>query len=107
MSKGSYLDHANAPLLTLAEIQFYQTVRFDGEEPVDDATYAPLHDTDFSGLPPSVIVTADCDPLRDDGRDYRDRIQAAGGHAHWINEDGLVHGVSARQNDRDTRPRQL
>ncbi len=92
MSKGSYLDHANAPLLTLAEIQFYQTVRFDGEEPVGDATYAPLHDTDFAGLPPSVIVTADCDPLRDDGRDYRDRIQAAGGLAHWINEDGLVHG---------------
>ena len=39
-----------------------------------------------------MIFTADCDPLRDDGRDYRDRLQAADGTVCWINEEGLVHG---------------
>ena len=36
--------------------------------------------------------SADCDPVRDDSRDYRDRVLAAGGKAHWINEPGLIHG---------------
>lgn len=92
MTRGSYLEHDKAPLLTLDEIKFYQTVRFHGDEPVGDPTYAPLHDTNFSDLPPTVVFTADCDPLRDDGRDYRDRLQEAGVKAHWVNESGLIHG---------------
>lgn len=92
MQGGSYEEHANAPLLTVDELNFYRTMRFQGEEPQGDPTYAPLQDSDFSDLPPTVIVTADCDPLRDDGPTYRDRIISAGGRAHWINEAGLVHG---------------
>lgn len=92
VGKGSYIEHANAPLLTLDDVLFYQTVRCEGEVPLGDPTFAPLQDRDFSGLPPTVAVTADCDPLRDDGSAYCDRISAAGGLAHWINEPGLVHG---------------
>lgn len=92
MDKGSYIEHAHAPLLTRADILFYRDIRLSGDEPRQDATYAPLQDHDFTGLPPTVIFTAGCDPLRDDGRDYRDRLVGAGGMAHWINEPGLVHG---------------
>ncbi|NOD92366.1 alpha/beta hydrolase fold domain-containing protein [Ruegeria sp. HKCCD4884] len=91
-SQGSYLEHAHAPLLTLDDIKFYETVRCSGDQPQNDPTYAPLQDSDFSNLPPTVVVTADCDPLRDDGLNYCQRITAAGGQAHWINEPGLVHG---------------
>lgn len=89
---GSYIDHAKAPMLTRDEILFYQGVRGGPETSVDDPTFLPLHDTDFSDLPPTVIYTADCDPVRDDGRHYRDRLVAADVLAHWVNEDGLVHG---------------
>lgn len=92
MDKGSYIEHAHAPLLTRDDILFYRDIRLAGEEPQGDPTYAPLHDRDFSGLPPTVIMTADCDPVRDDGRDYRDRLTAAGGRVCWRNEEGLVHG---------------
>ena len=90
--QGSYLTHANAPMLTAQDIAFYRMVRVAGEEPQGDPTYAPLHDKDFTGLPPTLIVTAECDPLCDDGGLYRDQIVAAGGQAHWITEPGLVHG---------------
>jgi len=51
-----------------------------------------LQDSDFTDLPPTLVVSADCDPLRDDSRDYRDQLQAAGGQVQLINEPGLVHG---------------
>ncbi|MDX1743564.1 MAG: alpha/beta hydrolase [Ruegeria sp.] len=89
---GSYLEHAHAPLLTLEEVRFYEKVRCAGDVPKNDPTFAPLQDRDFSGLPPTVVFTADCDPLRDDGAVYCDKISKAGGRAYWVNEPGLVHG---------------
>ena len=93
-SAPSYRQNADAPMLTLEELEFYMGVRLpEGQaEPTTDPTYAPLQDSDFSGLPPTVIVTADCDPLRDDAPAYAARLREAGVRVHWINEDGLIHG---------------
>lgn len=91
-TKGSYVTHANAPQLTVADMKFYHTVRTGGKAPPEgDPRYAPLHDTDFSGLPPTVLVTAECDPLSSDGETYRDALRAAGGRAVWLEEPGMVH----------------
>ena len=79
-------------MLSVRDIEFYRKERFGGEEPAGDASAAPLHDADFSGLPPTVIVTAECDPLSSDGEAYRDAILSAGGKAVWFEEKGLVHG---------------
>ena len=91
-SQGSYIEHAQAPLLARDEVLFYEKVRCGGEVPQGDPTFAPLQDRDFAGLPPTVVVTADCDPLRDDGAAYCNKIAEAGGRAQWINEPGLIHG---------------
>ncbi len=90
--QGSYLTHANAPMLTRADVLYYAAIRHGGPEPDGDPTACALQDTVFSHLPPTMIFSAECDPLADDGRTYRDRILAAGGHAHWHLEPGLVHG---------------
>jgi acetyl esterase len=90
--RGSYLTHAHAPMLSRAEVLAYIALRHGGTPPARDPTACALHDTDFAGLPPTVIVTAACDPLSDDGRAYRDAIAAAGGRALWHDETGLVHG---------------
>ena len=89
---GSYQTHANAPMLTTEEVNFYSELRLRGRGGIVDATSAPLMDSCFAGLPNTFIVTAQCDPLSDDGRMYRDAIVSAGGNAVWINETGLVHG---------------
>jgi len=89
---GSYLTHANAPMLTSDEVSFYLQVRVDTELPLSDPSFAPLHASSFSGLPETLVVSAECDPLSDDGRNYCDAIVKAGGVARWINEPGLVHG---------------
>jgi acetyl esterase/lipase len=90
-TKASYLVHANAPMLTLRDIAYYSEIRTGGPQDADDVTLSPLADSDFSRLPPTVIVTAECDPLSSDGETYRDRVLAAGGKAWWSEEPGLVH----------------
>lgn len=92
MSRGSYLTHAQAPMLTTRDLHFYEQVRTGGVDRTGDITMAPLADADFAYLPPTVVFTAECDPLSSDGEAYRDRLVAAGSRAFWLEEDGLVHG---------------
>jgi acetyl esterase len=91
-SAGSYVTHAEAPMLSVRDIDFYRDIRAGGADIAGDVSFAPLFDTAFSGLPPTVVVTAQCDPLSSDGAAYRDRILAAGGKAVSFEEAGLVHG---------------
>ncbi|MDX8510579.1 alpha/beta hydrolase [Mesorhizobium captivum] len=91
-SKGSYVTHAAAPMLTARDIEFYKHIRTGGVDQTGDITLYPLADADFAYLPPTVLITAQCDPLSSDGEAYRDRVVAAGGRAWWFEEPGLVHG---------------
>ena len=89
---GSYLTHAHAPMLTRDDVLFYAAIRHGGPEPAPDPTFAPLSDSDFTGLPPTLAIAAECDPLADDATAYAARLTAAGGMAQAITEAGLVHG---------------
>ncbi|TPK99633.1 alpha/beta hydrolase [Mesorhizobium sp. B2-4-12] len=91
-SHGSYVTHAEAPMLTMRDLEFYKHIRTGGTDQTGDITLSPLADADFANLPPTVLITAECDPLSSDGEAYRDRVIAAGGRAVWIEEKGLVHG---------------
>jgi len=98
-NKGSYLENAEAPMLTRAECLHYSKVRSGGVErsEIGDAEISPLLAHNFSGLAPAYVVTADIDPLRDDGSDYVARLTEAGVAAEHRNEPQLVHGyVRAR-----------
>jgi acetyl esterase len=91
VNRGSYITHAEAPMLSARDVLFYRDVRFGTGGSVEDVRAAPLADRDFSRLPATVVFTAQCDPLSFDGEAYRDRILAAGGRAAWHEEPGLVH----------------
>lgn len=91
-TRGSYVVHADAPMLTTRDMAFYEKIRTGGADVSRDAGYAPLCDDDFSGIAPTVCIMAECDPLASDGPAYRDAIISAGGHAVSFEEKGLVHG---------------
>ena len=90
--RGSCVVHANAPLLSTREVAYYRDIRAGDERDLHDPAFAPLRDRSFAGLPPTVVVSAACDPLSDDGRRYCEAIRAAGGRARHFDEPGLVHG---------------
>ena len=90
MTKGSYVEMGEAPLLSTRDVGFYNRAHLGQGGAGIEA--APLAAPDFAGLPPTVLVSADIDPLRDDCRDFQDRLAAAGVAALWRNEPNLLHG---------------
>jgi acetyl esterase len=68
--------------------------------PADRANpYAvPSRAKDLSGLPPTLIITAECDPLRDEGEDFANRLRQAGVAAGSVCLKGAIHGMLANMN---------
>ena len=86
-------ENAHGYLLEEATMRWFFTHYTDavaGLEP-DDPRLSPLHG-DLAGLPPTVLVTAGFDPLRDEGTAYAEALQRAGSQVAVLHYDDLVHG---------------
>lgn len=59
---------------------------------ITDPSVSPLLAEDCSGLPPALIITADCDVLRDEGSRYAARLRDAGVHVRYSNYLRVPHG---------------
>jgi acetyl esterase len=56
-----------------------------------DPRISPLRASDLSGLPPTIIHTAEFDPLRDEGLDYFTRLTQTGSAVSYTCHPGMIH----------------
>jgi len=70
--------------------QCYTGDAISGDHPL----VSPLRAANISGLPPASIVTAEFDPLRDEGEDYADKLRAAGVCVIARRYLGVIHGFA-------------
>ena len=97
----SYRENATGFLLTRDDMvwswKHYLANELDGYTP-----YAsPMRAEDHRGLPPAMIVTAEFDPLRDEGEAYARTLEAAGVPAMLHRYDGMIHGFVRRTDTLD------
>src|SRR5262249_6896686 len=74
----SYRDCAEGYLLTREAMVYYWRHYLRDESDGADLRTSPLRARELSNLPPALVVTAEYDVLRDEGRAYADRLRADG-----------------------------
>lgn len=65
---------------------------YRGKTELNDPLLSPMFAENLAQLPPTLIVTADVDPLRDDGVRYARKLAAAGVPTRHVNYPGMPHG---------------
>ncbi|MCO5121425.1 MAG: alpha/beta hydrolase [Burkholderiaceae bacterium] len=89
---ASLEENAKGYFLELETMKWFYAHYAGDRQDVTDPRIAPLQAASLAGLPPAVIVTAEFDPLRDEGEAYGRALQAAGVKAEVIRCDGMIHG---------------
>jgi acetyl esterase len=92
LSSPSLLEHANGPILKLADVLAYRALYLgpDGDE--SDVRFSPLTAPDHSNLPPGLIQSAQLDPIRDDAARYAEALSRAGNQVRYTEYVGAPHG---------------
>jgi acetyl esterase/lipase len=89
-SRRSYLDNAQGYLLTASTMQWFWNHYAD---PADrkNPNASPLRCTNLADLPPALVVTAEFDPLRDEGKAYADALSKSGVAVTHLPCRGQIH----------------
>ncbi|MFK7914126.1 MAG: alpha/beta hydrolase [Pseudomonadales bacterium] len=95
MTQGSYIENAEGPLLETSTMHWFWDHYCPDTEQRQQPLAAPLRASSLAGLPPALVLTAEFDPLRDEGKAYADALSAAGSAAEYHCYDGLVHDFFA------------
>ncbi len=78
--------------LTRQQIAWYHEQFLPADVDHGDLRLGPALANEFGGLPPALIITAEFDPLRDDGKHYGELLSAAGVPVAYTCYDGMIHG---------------
>lgn len=82
-------------LLTAVKMENYISLYQRSPEDIDNPYFSPLQEKNLKDLPDTLILTAEFDPLRDEGEEYARRLQEAGNNVELHRIPGALHGFFA------------
>ena len=91
MTHPSIDENAEGYFLTKDSMLWFRQ-NYIGERDPKSPAVSPLHAETLVGLPPALVITAEFDPLRDEGEAYAAALRDAGVTVELIRYDGQIHG---------------
>ena len=92
MSFESIVSNGEGYLLTAAAMQWFHDHYLGTGGEAKDPMASPYWFDDLAGLAPATVITAEFDPLRDEGNAYAERLREAGVPTELRQFDGQIHG---------------
>ncbi|PCG86699.1 alpha/beta hydrolase [Streptomyces sp. WZ.A104] len=91
----SLRENSDRLLFNRKSVQWYWENYLASPEDGGHPLASPLRAPDHSGLPPALVITAEYDPLRDEGELYADRLRESGVPVESTRYPGVAHGFFA------------
>jgi len=91
---ASYLTYDSGYGLSRRGMQWFWEQYLQGDDHNLDPYACPSTAKDFSDLPTAIVVTAECDPLKDDGIKYERLLREAGVRTFYREYEGMIHGFT-------------
>lgn len=85
-------ENAEGYFLTTAQMEWYRDQYLPTDGAGDEPYVSPVRAASLAGLPPACVVTAEMDPLRDEGEAYAAALEAAGVPVTTYRAPGMFHG---------------
>ena len=101
LNTPSYEEFASGPYLTRADMEWHRDHYLPDEASRHDPSASPLAAKNLIGMPPALVITAECDPLRDEGEAYAAALRNAGTSVTVRRVSGQFHGFIAFFNQMD------
>jgi acetyl esterase len=101
----SFVQNADGYLLTASVMRWFWDQYLGPDGDPDNGYASVLRAPDLAGLPPTLVITAEFDPLRDEGEAYAEHLRNAGNDVTMHRYDGMIHGflgMDAVVDDADT-----
>jgi acetyl esterase/lipase len=83
-------------MLSVDDINYMHDLADSGAGAPHDPYRVPAYAADLSGLPPAIVVTGECDPIRDWGERYAVRLRDARVQTTVTRYPGMYHGFLMR-----------
>jgi acetyl esterase len=90
-SSGSARRYANGYLLDVPDLDWLYKTYLGSKSGKDDPVVYPIYETDLSGTPPTLMITAGADIMRDDAEDFLRRVHSLGVRAELMRYESTIH----------------
>ncbi|WP_062094606.1 alpha/beta hydrolase [Sulfolobus acidocaldarius] len=88
----SMVEYYDGYFLTREQIEWFGSQYLRSYMDLLDIKFSPILNQDLTGLPPALIITAEYDPLRDQGEAYANKLLMAGIPVTSVRVNNVIHG---------------